>query len=115
MPHRTTAAAGLIRAGAALLLTGCSSSSGHTPSVTETGYSSTSPLPATLPASEAPIPDSTFATGAHTAGCWRAIRDQYTPGTMQPTGAPTTPPECAGLSSDGVSAVAEDVLAHQLG
>ncbi|SEO84003.1 hypothetical protein [Actinacidiphila rubida] len=105
-----TAAAGLLLATGAL--TACSSSS-HDAKPTTTTPGTVAAKPTTAPASEAPIPDTALAKGK-TAACWKAIRDQYTPGTMQLTGAPTTPPACASLTSDEISAVAEDVLAHQL-
>jgi hypothetical protein len=94
----------------AVLLTGCSTSNSPTPAAT------TAPAlpPASAPATEAPLPDSALATGTKTAACWLAIRGQYAPGTVQLTGAPTTPPQCAGLSTDEVSVVATDVLEHQL-
>lgn len=106
---RTTAL--VLLAAAGIGLAGCSSSSHHT-----VHPGTVTAAPTTAPASEPPIPsDSTLATGATTAACWKAIRDQYTPGTVQLTGAPTTPPECAGLTSDQISDVAQDVLDHQLG
>ncbi|WP_377271899.1 hypothetical protein [Peterkaempfera sp. SMS 1(5)a] len=78
--HRTTAAAGLLTA--ALLTAGCSSGS------TPTGAQPT-------------------ATG--TAACHDAIKAQYDPNTGVLTGAPTQPPECAGLSTDQVSEIAIEV------
>lgn len=114
MHHTTTVALAGLAAGIAL--TGCSSSSGHTHAKpTDSGWFSYSPLSTTAPVTERPVPHTKPATGARTAACWKAIRDQYTPGTVQLTGAPTTPPACAGLSSDEISAVAADVIAHQLG
>lgn len=113
MHTRTTTAAGLLLA-AGLALTACSSSSDDT-APTSTTPATVAAKPTTAPATEPPVPDSALATGARTAACWKAIRDQYGPGTVQLTGAPTTPPECAGLTSDEISAVAEDVLEHQLG
>jgi hypothetical protein len=105
MHTRTTTAAVLLTAG--LTITACSP--------TSSGSRDTTPTTPPTTAGQAPIPDTALAKGARTAACWRAIRAQYQPGTVQLTGAPTEPPECAGLSTDEVSAVAEDVLAHQLG
>lgn len=111
--RRTTTAALTLVASAGLALASCSTSSSHGhAAVTYSGHST--PLATTAPASEPPVPHTKLATGTRTAACWQAIRDQYTPGTVQLTGAPTTPPECAGLPSDEISAVASDVLAHQL-
>ncbi|WP_435126483.1 hypothetical protein [Actinacidiphila sp. bgisy144] len=111
--HRTTATAvfGLLAA-AGLLLAGCSSSSSHGHRVVTYSGKYT---PLSVITSEPPIPSDSKLAKGRTAACWKAIRDQYTPGTVQLTGAPTTPPECAGLTADEVSAVASDVLAHQLG
>lgn len=100
------AAAGLLLAG--LTLTGCSSSNASHTTPATTGSAATAPV------SEQPIPaGDKLATGSRTVACWRAIRAQYTPGTVQLTGAPTTPPQCVGLSTDEVSEIAGDVLEHQ--
>jgi hypothetical protein len=112
--HRAATAAALLVAG--LALTGCSSSNHGHAKVTFSGKYRPLNSVTTTPATEPPIPsDSKLATGARTAACWKAVRNQYTPGTVHLTGAPTTPPECAGLSSDEISDVVSDVLAHQLG
>ena len=102
MRHHT--AAGLLLA-TGLAIAGCSSSSHDTP-----------PTPtATAAVTQPPIPSGDqYATGK-TAACWRAIRDQYEPGTAQLTGAPTTPPQCATLTTDELADVAADVLEHQTG
>lgn len=103
MRHHHAAAAVLLSAG--LTLAGCSTSSSHdTPATSAPAAATEQPLPT----------GDQYATGK-TAACWRAIRDQYAPGTVQLTGAPTTPPQCAGLTADEISSVASDVLAHQLG
>lgn len=89
----TTAAAGLLTAG--ILLTGCSSSDG-----------STKPSPA---------PSTTTAAPNRADSCKIAIRDQYEPGTARLTGAPMTPPECAGLSEDELSRLVLDVISENTG
>lgn len=109
MRTRTTATV-LLAAG---LLAGCTSSHHSTPT-TSPATASSAPAATPAPPSERPLPSGdTLATGQHTTACWRAIRDQYAPGTVQLTGAPTTPPQCAGLSTDQVSAIAVDVVEHQ--
>lgn len=108
MHTRTTTAAAVILA-AGLTLTACSSSS-HPDKPAD---ATTQPVASTAAPNTAPIPDSALAKGARTAACWRAIRDQYEPGTANLTGAPTEPPACQGLSTDEVSDIAEDVLEHQ--
>lgn len=116
LTRTATATAVLLAAG--LTLAACSSSSNHHNKLAATATQIPTTItglltPTTAPPSEVPIPDSPLAKGAHTAACWKAIRSQYAPGTAQLTGAPTEPPECADLTSDEISAVAEDVLAHQ--
>lgn len=104
MRHHTTA--GLLLA-TSLAIAGCSTLSSHDATPTPT---------ATAAVTQPPIPSGDqYATGARTAACWRAIRDQYEPGTAQLTGAPTTPPQCATLTTDELAAVAEDVLERQTG
>jgi hypothetical protein len=53
--------------------------------------------------------------GAGIDSCKAAIREQYEPGTAILTGAPTTPPECAGLSADELSQIVTDVIAENTG
>lgn len=102
MRHHHTAAAAMMLAG--LALTACSTGGSH------------HDTPSTPAATQPPIPTGDhLATGKRTAACWKAIRDQYQPGTAQLTGAPTTPPQCSGLSTDELASVAEDVLEHQTG
>lgn len=118
MHPRTTTAGSLLAAG--LLLTGCNSGSSHDKASTSTttphapATAATTASTAAAPTSEpAAPPGDRLATGARTAACWHAIRDQYTPGTVQLTGSPTEPPSCLGLSTDEVSTIAADVLQHQ--
>jgi len=85
----TTAAIGLLTTG--LLLTGCSG--GGDGDATPTGdYGAPGPV-----------------------ACKAAIKDQYAPGTIQLTGAPTEPPACLGLTTDEVSQIATEVIDEQLG
>jgi len=104
----TTLTAAIVAAG--IGLAGCSGSSNQPTDVLGMTAS-----PAATLASEAPLPDSRLATDPQTAACWRAIRDQYAPGTVQLTGAPAQPAACEALSADLVSQIAADVLEHQLG
>lgn len=107
MHTRTTVAIGLglgLAAGA-LALTGCAHSTPvHNATVRVT--------PTTVPAAAA-APKSKLSVDARTAACWWAVRDQYAPGTAQLTGAPTPPPQCAGLDADDLSDVVTDVIKHQ--
>lgn len=107
MHTRTATTAALLAAG--LLLTACSSSSDNAPTATPPPATTAAAAPTTVPAAEQPVPDTKLATGVRTAACWKAIRDQYEPGTLRLTGEPAEPPTCLSLSTDEVSAVAEDV------
>ncbi|WP_328913406.1 MULTISPECIES: hypothetical protein [unclassified Streptomyces] len=109
MHTRTTVAIGLGLAAGALALTGCSSGSAHSTPVHSATVRAT---PATVPAAAA-APKSKLSVDAKTAACWWAIRDQYAPGTAELTGAPTPPPQCAGLDADDLSDVVTDVIKHQ--
>jgi len=46
------------------------------------------------------------------AACRAAIKAQYVPGTAKLKGAPSTPAECAGLSTDEVSKIALEVVSE---
>src|SRR5690242_18518458 len=112
MHTRTTTAAALL-ATAGLLLTACSTATHHPGPHPTTTAATTGSNPATT-TSEPPVPTGDqLATGARTTACWHAIRDQYTPGTVQLTGPPTTPPQCAALATDTLSDIAADVIQHQ--
>jgi hypothetical protein len=115
MRHRTTTTA-LALAAAGLLLAGCSSgTSGTTPATTSTSPPMvTARTPFKMP-SHSPEPLSTLATDPDTAACYKAIKDQYEPGTITLTGAPAEPPACQGLTTDQVSEIATAVIGDQLG
>ena len=106
--HIRATVAGIVLATAALA--GCSNHRTY-----HTSFPDAVPPTAATPVTSAPLPKSKLATSPRTTACWQAIRGQYTPGTVQLTGAPTEPPACQGLTADEVSAIASDVLSHQLG
>lgn len=83
----------LVAVSAVLLLAGCASS--------DPGQGAT---PAPAPSASRVV--------AGKAACRAAVKAQYAPGTAKLTGAPTQPPECAGLSADVVSQIVLDVVAE---
>lgn len=117
MRNRTIPAIGLLTVG--LALTTCGGTSGGAGEATSASATVTGPTAPTSPRtpfvmpSHSPEPLSTLATDPETAACYKAIKDQYEPGTAVLTGEPTEPPACLDLTTDQVSEVAGAVVEDQ--
>lgn len=102
----------VLLATAAFALAGCTVQA-PAPSTSPTTAASATPA---TPTSAAPdvtgsaTPATTVRPATGKAACRKAIKAQYDPDTLQLKGKPGRPAECAGLSTDEVSALAVSVI-----